>query len=138
RSGPGVRPRDGRRELGREPRCMESTVRETHVEATVRDHLANERTFLAYVRTSLAMVGFGFVIARLDPTSALSLAAGGVLVLGGTAMALFGAYRYVRERRALIDHRWHTLRPTAAVAIAAGCGAFGLFAVYALIRLTLH
>jgi putative membrane protein len=114
---------------------MKSVPREVVTEATVRDHLANERTFLAYVRTSLAMVGFGFVIARLDPRSVFSLAAGGVLLLGGTAMSLFGAYRYVVERRALIEHRWHTLRPTAAVAIAVALGVLGLFAMYALIRL---
>jgi putative membrane protein len=31
----------------------------------VTDHLANERTFLAWVRTSIALMGFGVVIARL-------------------------------------------------------------------------
>ncbi|HEX5324807.1 MAG TPA: DUF202 domain-containing protein [Capsulimonadaceae bacterium] len=31
----------------------------------IRDHLANERTFLAWVRTSIALMGFGVVIARL-------------------------------------------------------------------------
>jgi putative membrane protein len=30
-----------------------------------RDHLANERTFLAWVRTSVALMGFGVVIVRL-------------------------------------------------------------------------
>lgn len=29
-----------------------------------REHQANERTFLAWVRTSIAMIGFGFAIAR--------------------------------------------------------------------------
>jgi uncharacterized membrane protein YidH (DUF202 family) len=38
---------------------MEEKLREIQVEATARDHLANERTFLAYVRTSPALVGFG-------------------------------------------------------------------------------
>lgn len=33
--------------------------------AKIRDHLANERTFLAWVRTGVAMMGFGFVVARL-------------------------------------------------------------------------
>jgi putative membrane protein len=105
------------------------------VEATVRDHLANERTFLAYVRTSLALVGFGFVIARLDPRSSLSLASGIVMVVGGVLMSLFGAYRYIDERRALIDHRTRTLRPSAATAIAVGAGALGLLAAYDLLRM---
>ena len=30
----------------------------------VTDHLANERTFLAWIRTSLAIMGFGFVVER--------------------------------------------------------------------------
>ncbi len=29
-----------------------------------REHQANERTFLAWLRTSIALIGFGFVIAR--------------------------------------------------------------------------
>ena len=33
--------------------------------ARVRDHLANERTYLAWMRTALAMMGFGVVIVRL-------------------------------------------------------------------------
>lgn len=30
------------------------------------DHLANERTFLAWVRTSIALMGFGFVIVKFS------------------------------------------------------------------------
>ena len=30
------------------------------------DHAANERTFLAWVRTAIAMMAFGFVIERFD------------------------------------------------------------------------
>lgn len=33
--------------------------------ARVRDHLANERTYLAWMRTSIALMGFGVVIVRL-------------------------------------------------------------------------
>lgn len=31
----------------------------------VRDHLANERTYLAWVRTAVALMGFGVVIVRM-------------------------------------------------------------------------
>jgi putative membrane protein len=34
-------------------------------EQRVRDHLANERTYLAWMRTAIALMGFGVVIARL-------------------------------------------------------------------------
>ncbi len=32
----------------------------------LNDHLAAERTFLAWIRTGLALTGFGFVLARLS------------------------------------------------------------------------
>ncbi len=32
--------------------------------ARVADHLANERTFLAWIRTAIALMGFGFVIVK--------------------------------------------------------------------------
>ena len=31
----------------------------------IRDHLANERTYLAWMRTAIALMGFGVVMARL-------------------------------------------------------------------------
>ena len=33
-------------------------------ETRVREHLANERTLLAWVRTAIALMGLGFVVAR--------------------------------------------------------------------------
>lgn len=34
-------------------------------QSRVRDHLANERTYLAWMRTAIALMGFGMVIVRL-------------------------------------------------------------------------
>jgi putative membrane protein len=51
------------------------------------DHSANERTFLAWVRTAIAIVGFGMAAARLGGgqpqvwTEVLMLLAGAVVVL---------------------------------------------------------
>jgi len=33
-------------------------------QANASDHLANERTFLAWIRTSIAIMGFGFVVVK--------------------------------------------------------------------------
>ena len=44
---------------------VDSKSQEHRNPARVRDHLANERTYLAWMRTALAMMGFGVVIARL-------------------------------------------------------------------------
>ena len=78
-----------------------------------RDHLANERTFLAWVRTSIALMGFGVVIAKLrflaldGPTAqALSPHAGARSTWLGVAFAfvglltlLFAAVHYQQARR---------------------------------------
>jgi putative membrane protein len=73
------------------------------------DALANERTFLAYLRTALALVGFGFVIARftlfarefadmtgrhLPGSGSTSILLGASMALAGIVTALFGAWRY--------------------------------------------
>jgi putative membrane protein len=67
-----------------------------------RDHLANERTFLAWVRTALAFVALGAALAgfaglghdRRVAAACLTFATG-VVVLG------YGSVRYARVRRAL-------------------------------------
>ena len=74
----------------------------------VRDHLANERTFLAWVRTAVALLGFGVLIAKLRfleiapragvHSTRLGLAFAGV----GVLTLLLAAWRYDRTRR-LID-----------------------------------
>lgn len=38
----------------------------TAEETKLRDHLANERTFLSWVRLGLSAAGFGFVVARFS------------------------------------------------------------------------
>jgi putative membrane protein len=74
----------------------------------VRDHLANERTFLAWVRTSIALLGFGVLIAKLrfleiapragvhSTRLGLAFASAGVLTL------LLAAWHYNRTRH-MID-----------------------------------
>ena len=72
---------------------------------SVRDHLANERTLLAWIRTSLTIVGLGFIIDRLAVESAqdggLADFAGVGLVLLGGIVALAGGYSFLNARREL-------------------------------------
>jgi inner membrane protein YidH len=79
-----------------------------------RDHLANERTFLAWVRTGVAVVVFGFAIGRFAiairqwmaiqgqghvvPTSGVSVWFGTAAILGGVLVCLAGLVRYWRTR----------------------------------------
>src|SRR5205807_8180635 len=41
--------------------------REIPEEHRAQEHLANERTFLAWVRTTIALISLGFVLTRLGP-----------------------------------------------------------------------
>jgi putative membrane protein len=41
--------------------------REIPADHRAQEHLANERTFLAWVRTTIALISLGFVLARLGP-----------------------------------------------------------------------
>jgi putative membrane protein len=84
-------------------------------EVRATDALANERTFLAYVRTGLAFIAFGFVIARFSlfvreaaavahlaiPSSGMSAAFGAAMGIAGAVVGLYGGYRYVVAARAL-------------------------------------
>jgi putative membrane protein len=80
------------------------------------NHLANERTFLAWVRTSVAIVVFGFAIGRFaialhqlaafqghpTKTTGVSVWMGMTSILAGVAMAIAGLARY-RKTRALLE-----------------------------------
>ena len=77
-----------------------------------RDHLANERTFLAWVRTGLAGVAFGFAIGRfavairqwmqiqgrVAPSSGLSVWFGAATMIAGVLVCVAGLLRYRRTR----------------------------------------
>ena len=79
--------------------------------ADLRDYLAEERTFLAWIRTGVALMGFGFVMANfwiLADEHQMTQHASGVqphdlplwfgtaLVAIGVAVNLFSAWRYMR------------------------------------------
>ncbi|HKV25737.1 MAG TPA: DUF202 domain-containing protein [Candidatus Acidoferrum sp.] len=87
-----------------------------------RDHLANERTFLAWVRTSIAIVVFGFALGRFAialrqwlqfeghgrsiHTSGASVWFGALAILAGVAVCLVGLDRYRRTRAQLAAGRF--------------------------------
>lgn len=59
-----------------------------------RDRLANERTFLAWIRTSLGFIAAGIAIAYLGPEEVASRALGLVAIAAGAAIALGGHLRW--------------------------------------------
>jgi putative membrane protein len=69
-----------------------------------RDHLANERTYLAWVRTAANVMVLGLAIAKLvgNGNKWNAITAGLILVATGAAGVVFGTARY-RRIRADID-----------------------------------
>jgi putative membrane protein len=100
------------------------------------DHAANERPFLAWVRTGIAVIAFGFVIEKFDLfvltlADATSLEAsrrlqlarlsgplgrydGLALIIVGLALIVVAALRFIRVGRVLDDQKLH---PTESVRI---------------------
>jgi inner membrane protein YidH len=67
-----------------------------------RDHLANERTYLAWVRTALTLMALGLAVASFAGKVRVSSAvAGGLLVVVGGAGVWLGARRYAAVTREL-------------------------------------
>ncbi len=81
------------------------------------DHSANERTFLAWVRTSIAIMAFGFLVERFDlflavaahtldpamhlPDRRFGNIAGLALIVLGVAMIVVATIRFRRTARAI-------------------------------------
>jgi len=104
-----------------------------------RDHLANERTFLAWVRTGIATIIFGFAIGRFSialreflkiqghpsATSGVTAWFGMLSIIGGVLLIVAGLARY-RRTRAQLDT--DTFEPASFVIDIVSCllGLFGL------------
>ncbi len=81
-------------------------------ESAVRDHLANERTLLAWVRTALTIVGLGFLISRLLVTDEgspepVAEVIGVVLILLGGGASVLSAARFLRIQREIEEVSFH-------------------------------
>jgi putative membrane protein len=108
--------------------------RENTQRASLSDSLAAERTYLAWIRTGLALLGLGFVVARfglflerldyiqhVTPAHSygLSLWFGTGLILAGVAVYLSSAWHYVRLIRALNRGEVVPARPSAQAVLVA-------------------
>lgn len=78
--------------------------------ASIRDHLANERTLLAWQRTALALIGLGFVVDRFAFEGRADAATGNLLglamIAGGGVTAVVGAWRFVQTERQIDSHSY--------------------------------
>jgi putative membrane protein len=114
----------------------------------VSDHLANERTFLAWVRTGIAVMAFGFVIERfglllrelglkvgLSSNSSISYSKllGIVVVILGMIMLIVALLNFLQVRRTIDEERYKPdlLLPIVLTCIASLIGL--LLAIYLII-----
>jgi putative membrane protein len=82
------------------------------------DHAANERTFLAWVRTAIAIMAFGFLVEKFDlflevaapslagrslslPSQQFGNVAGLALIIVGTVMVAISAARFVATAKSI-------------------------------------
>lgn len=89
----------------------------TPARATPNDHMANERTFLAWIRTSIGIMGFGFVVVKfslftrelasavttgtVSHTPGASRIVGILLVVVGALILLLSYLRYEKIKKQL-------------------------------------
>ena len=110
----------------------------------IREHLANERTYLARLRTGIAMMGFGIVIAKLRylfPEALLAARAAGIVhapLLGvlfagiGLLIVMVACWRYAVVQNQ-IRRRNYKASKTVVIALSAIVMALGLLILWYLL-----
>ncbi len=120
-----------------------------------RVHMANERTFLAWIRTSIGIMAFGFVLERfalfskqmsyvlsesnivdaLPPSNMPSSSAGIFLVGLGSLMCVLSLIRYRKVERQIDDDTYHP-SPVLNILLTLSVLSVGIFLVFHLIQST--
>lgn len=69
--------------------------------STARDHLANERTYLAWVRTGITMMGVGLALIKFEIYS------GGIFFsFLGLFFVMYSGVRYFKVMNSLMDNKY--------------------------------
>ena len=105
-----------------DPSVQVERTKHEFISSRVTDHLANERTFLAWVRTALAIMAFGFAVERvglalremgikssLIPAFSIHYSAlvGVALVIFGIAVLIFALINFLTVRSAIDNKEFH-------------------------------
>jgi putative membrane protein len=84
----------------------------------IQQHLANERTFLAWIRTAIAITGIGFLIVNLHiRSSSPSLSNAAVQIIGllsvisGICTIVFSTISYFQKAKQINEQMFRTSRP---------------------------
>lgn len=107
----------------------------------VREHLANERTLLAWVRTGLALVSIGLVVERAGAlvvgasgrSNGVSEAFGLALAALGCLALVIGTVQFLRNRRRISEGTFTPAASAYLVLVAGGLLLAGAFIFYVLL-----
>jgi putative membrane protein len=108
--------------------------------ARTRDHLANRRTLLAWVRTGVSLIGFGLVIERFaaetNPNGG-SVAFGVALAALGCVALAVGMVDFIRTRRDIAAENLTTAASAGGYMVVASASLVfaGAFIAYVFLRL---
>ncbi len=99
-----------------------------------REHLANERTLLAWIRTGVSLITFGLVVerigAQIGPVGT-SGAFGVALAVLGCLSLIMGTIQFLRSRRGIATNNFVPAAAAYMVVVVAGSLALaGVFIVY--------
>lgn len=72
--------------------------------AIERTQFANERTFLAYMRTSMGFVLAGFSLIRFFEGQ-IYVWVGGLLIPVGISLSIIGMWKFINKRSEIVRHR---------------------------------
>jgi putative membrane protein len=113
-----------------------------HSQTEVREHLANERTLLSWVRTGVSLISLGLVVERagaLAKAANLQVGSTSGSDFFGLALALLGALtlvlgtgQFLRNRRSISAGNFESSVAVYLVIVAGSLAFAGAFAVYVL------
>ncbi|KAA6439252.1 DUF202 domain-containing protein [Dyadobacter flavalbus] len=101
---------------------MPPEIEESQSDFKPNDHLANERTYLAWIRTSIGIMAFGFVVVKFSlfvkqigialgtniktPSHGYSAVIGIILVAFGALAILFSYWQYRKTEKQLRTRKY--------------------------------
>ena len=111
-------------------------------ETEIREHLANERTLLSWVRTGVSLISIGLVVERAGALVDASMKVGSTSVseLFGLALALLGALtlvlgttQFLRNRRRISTGEFVPSAAAYLIIVAGSLTFAGAFVIYVLL-----
>ena len=107
----------------------------------IREHLANERTLLSWVRTGVSLISIGLVVERAGALVDASMKVGSTSAseLFGLALALLGALtliigttQFLNNRRSIATGKFESSVAIYLIIVAGSLAFAGVFAIYVL------